>query len=209
MNSLKILVSSGNCYARHGMASVLRAAEQHTVLCGDGSAQELSRMVKEFGPDVVIADVSGRPQDWKTIAALAPVHRVLVVTDAAVEFGKAYPAWPQTEVLGCDGQPAEAMRWVENFARDGLGSSIPPLQLCKVDGVLVDAVTQPVSITPREREIMELVRQGCCNKRIARALSISITTVRTHRYKMMAKLDLHNAVEIARYAERFGNTVSN
>lgn len=209
MNSLKILVSSGNSYARHGMASVLQAAGQYVVFCGDGSAQELSRLVSDYEPDVLIADVSGRPHDWTTIAALTPVHRVLVVTDTASEFGKAYPAWPSTEVLGCDGQPAEAIRWIENFTREGRGGNIPPLRFSGGKCIGAGTAGQSVSITPREREIMELVRQGCCNKRIARALSISITTVRTHRYKMMAKLGLHNAVEIARYAERLGTPVSN
>jgi DNA-binding NarL/FixJ family response regulator len=55
-------------------------------------------------------------------------------------------------------------------------------------------------ITPREKQVMELIGQGCCNKKIAKALNISVTTVRTHRQKLMAKLGLHNAVEVARFA---------
>ena len=202
MNPLKILVSTGNSYARHGIGLLLRNTAEHTVMCGDGSFDELSRLVSDGKPDLVIADVSGRRQDWKMVAALAPAHRVLVIVDSVNEFGKAYPAWPLTEVLGCDGHPGEILRWIEGFLREGR-SGLAPLRIQPTDGAGLEASAQPVSITPREREIMELVREGCCNKRIAKALSISITTVRTHRYKMMTKLGLHNAVEIARYAERF------
>lgn len=202
MNPLKILVSTGNSYARHGIGLLLRNTAEHTVLCGNGSLEDLARLVRDGKPDLVIADVSGRPQDWKVVAALAPAHRVLVIVDSVQNFGKAHPAWPLTEVLGCDGHPGEILRWIEGFVQEGR-SGLAPLRLQPVNEARLEAPAQPVSITPREREIMELVRQGCCNKRIAKALSISITTVRTHRYKMMTKLGLHNAVEIARYAERF------
>ncbi|MBV7539798.1 response regulator transcription factor [Acidovorax sp. sic0104] len=202
MNPLKILVSTSNSYARHGIGQLLRNTAEHMVLCGNGSWEELSRLVRDGKPDLVIADVSGRPQDWKMVASLAPAHRVLVIVDSVRAFGNAYPDWPLTEVLGCDGHPGEILRWIEVFEQEGR-LRLEPLRLQLVDETGVEAPAQPVSITPREREIMELVRQGCCNKRIAKALSISITTVRTHRYKMMTKLGLHNAVEIARYAERF------
>lgn len=207
MNSLKILVSTGNSYARHGIGLMLGNMAEHSVFCGDGSWEDLSRLVNECTPDLVIADVSGRRQDWKMVTGLAPAHRVLVIADSAAEFGKAYPVWPQAAVLGCDGHPAEILRWIENFVRDGR-SGAAPLQYRPVEGIRLERPEPSVSITPREREIMELVRQGCCNKRIARALSISITTVRTHRYKMMTKLGLHNAVEIARYAEKLGTQLA-
>ena len=208
MNSLKILISAGNSYARHGIGLVLKSASEHTVVFADGSREDIARLVGEIQPDLLIADVSGRRQDWKVIAALAPVQRVLVITDSAVEFRKANPAWTDAEILGCDGHPAEILRWIEDFVRSER-SSCKPLQFLPTADIFYDSPAQSISITPREREIMELVRQGCCNKRIARALSISITTVRTHRYKMMAKLGLHNAVEIARYAERLGSPLAN
>lgn len=202
MSSLKILVVSGNAYARHGLVLTLRASADCVVFSSDSTPQELSRWVNECHPDLVIADLSGSRRDWKTIARLSPTLRVLVITDTVVEFAKANPGWPQDGLIGCAGQPSDALRWVDRFCNESRASKCASLNFTTLKSDLENEDKPDISITPREREIMELVRQGCCNKRIARALSISITTVRTHRYKMMAKLDLHNAVEIARYAER-------
>ncbi len=55
------------------------------------------------------------------------------------------------------------------------------------------------SLTERERQVLELVVEGKSNKEIARALVISPKTVSVHRSNIMAKLGVHNSVELVRY----------
>ena len=57
-------------------------------------------------------------------------------------------------------------------------------------------------LTPREREILDLVAAGRSTKEIARALDVSPRTVETHRANLMQKLGLHNTAEIVLYAVR-------
>jgi DNA-binding NarL/FixJ family response regulator len=59
-------------------------------------------------------------------------------------------------------------------------------------------------LTPRETEITKLIAEGNTNKQIADALVISEKTVDRHRTNIMRKLDLHDRVELARYAIRNG-----
>ena len=60
------------------------------------------------------------------------------------------------------------------------------------------------SLSEREREIFQLVAEGHSNKDIAELLSLSPTTVETHRAHILQKLDVHNTAELVLYAVRRG-----
>jgi DNA-binding NarL/FixJ family response regulator len=57
-------------------------------------------------------------------------------------------------------------------------------------------------LTPREREILQLLAEGKGNKEIAEFLQISVKTAETHRANIMLKLDFHSITELVRYAVR-------
>ncbi len=59
-------------------------------------------------------------------------------------------------------------------------------------------------LTNREREILKLIAEGHTNQEIAELLVLSVATVQTHRAHIMAKLGLHNPVELIKYAIRRG-----
>jgi len=61
-------------------------------------------------------------------------------------------------------------------------------------------------LTPREREILQLIAEGRDTKQIASRLHVSTKTVETHRRKIMEKLDLHSIAELTKYAIREGLT---
>lgn len=80
-----------------------------------------------------------------------------------------------------------------------------------VSGLLRNVVANPsVSttsrdfLTPREREILQLVAESFSTKEIAQKLNISVKTVDNHRTNLMRKLDLHNVASITRYAMQIG-----
>lgn len=64
---------------------------------------------------------------------------------------------------------------------------------------------RPVSVTPREQEVLELIWIGFKNKEIGQCLKISIKTVETHRAHMMAKLRVSNTAQLLRKAMQGGN----
>jgi len=59
-------------------------------------------------------------------------------------------------------------------------------------------------LTPRQREVLTLIAQGCSTKDIARTLNISVKTVETHRAQLMERLDIHDVAGLVRYAIRTG-----
>jgi two-component system, NarL family, response regulator NreC len=55
-------------------------------------------------------------------------------------------------------------------------------------------------LSPREREVLQLIAEGYSNRQISEIMSISIKTVQTHRMNLMAKLDLHDRADLIKYA---------
>lgn len=62
----------------------------------------------------------------------------------------------------------------------------------------------PDTLTPREREVLQLVAEGRSNKEISTTLGLSIRTAENHRHNIMRKLDAHNAADLTRAAFRLG-----
>ncbi|SEA39492.1 two component transcriptional regulator, LuxR family [Desulfuromusa kysingii] len=67
-----------------------------------------------------------------------------------------------------------------------------------------EKTTSPLS--PREREVVQLIAEGQTSKQIAEALNVSTKTIETHRAQVMRKLNVHNLVELTKYAIREGLT---
>jgi DNA-binding NarL/FixJ family response regulator len=59
-------------------------------------------------------------------------------------------------------------------------------------------------LTPREREVIQLLAEGKTTKEVATALNLSVKTAETHRTNLMRKLDLHSVVDVTLYAVRNG-----
>ena len=75
-----------------------------------------------------------------------------------------------------------------------------------VDGLSSDSSTSAAELTPREREVLQLLAEGKSTKEIAGIISISVKTVETHRKHIMDKLGLHSVAELTKYALRHGLT---
>jgi DNA-binding NarL/FixJ family response regulator len=81
------------------------------------------------------------------------------------------------------------------------------------DAVLSDVSSTPPGakgpspgdqLTPREREMLQMIGEGYTNSKMAEALGISVKTVERHRTNLMAKLNAHNLVELIRVAMKHG-----
>ena len=60
------------------------------------------------------------------------------------------------------------------------------------------------TLTPRQREILQLIAEGKSTKEIASVLDVSVKTVETHRAQLMERLDIHDVAALVRYAIRTG-----
>ncbi len=62
------------------------------------------------------------------------------------------------------------------------------------------------SLSPRERQVLQQIAEGCSSKDIGKKLSLSVKTIETHRARLMRKLDLHSIAALTKFALREGIT---
>jgi DNA-binding CsgD family transcriptional regulator len=73
-----------------------------------------------------------------------------------------------------------------------------------VDAYRAKTDLPPDPLTPREREVLQLVAEGRTSKEAASVLGVSIKTAESHRTRIMTKLDIHETAGLVRYAIRRG-----
>ncbi|MGD8239997.1 MAG: response regulator transcription factor [Armatimonadota bacterium] len=213
MGEVKVVVADDHTIVRQGLCSILNAHPDVEVVGEASDGREAVRLVDELQPDIVIMDIA-MPQlngleATRQIASRHPDVRVLVLSmytdiehvvhalqagacgyvrkeDADAELIDAIQSARLTEPYLSPATDGEAVR--EHLAR-----------AAKQDG---DDVYDP--LTPREREVLQLVAEGHPNKQIARILSIAVRTVEEHRAHIMRKLELTDQAGLVRYAIRRG-----
>ncbi|HXG97676.1 MAG TPA: response regulator transcription factor, partial [Gemmatimonadales bacterium] len=100
---------------------------------------------------------------------------------------------------GCD----ELVHAIEEV-RDGRLYVSPGASQAIVDACATPAVKDGTNLTPRERQVLQLVGEGKSTKQIAEVLHISVKTAEFHRGRLMKKLDVHDTANLVRYAIREG-----
>jgi DNA-binding NarL/FixJ family response regulator len=207
-----ILLADDHPLVRRGLRNLLEAQPDFSV-CGEAAdGQEAVRLAGEARPDVAILDMAmpgmNGLEATRRIRAASPRTQVLIVSmmdsDEAVrraaEAGaRGYVLKSDCERALLDAVSALAMRrpWFNGAA----GSAILGAFLGGT-GARDGGEHEP--LTPREREVAQLVAEGLSNKHISRRLEISVKTVETHRSSLMRKIGARSAVEVARYATRNG-----
>lgn len=160
-------------------------------------------------PDVVVCEISLPDLDGleatRRLVATDPEVRVVILSmhDDPSHVQAAFRAGARAYVVK-QASPEELLTAIQEVLRGRCFLS--PAVIAS----LIHAVEQQGSrssgsrmellLTPREREVLDLLAQGLTNSRIADRLSVSIATVRTHLSHLYAKLDCDSRVELALYA---------
>jgi DNA-binding NarL/FixJ family response regulator len=163
-------------------------------------------------PDVAIVDI-GMPclnglEATRQIVKKAPRTRVLVLTmhDTNPLIQQVVKAGARGYVLKSD-VASDLVSAVDALCRDQtfFTSKVSQIILDRYVGKSEDAENLPDAdspLTPREREVVQLLAEGKSSKEVASVLGISVKTAETHRINLMRKLDCHSVAEVVRYAVR-------
>ena len=213
MGRLRLLIGDDHTLMRHGLRKILEERQDWEVVAEAGDGRAAVQQTLELEPDVAVLDI-GMPllngiEATRQIVRRKPHVRVLILSMHADE---AYVT--QAVTAGASGyvlKDSAGADLVGAIAAVAAGKSFfsPP-----VARVLLDDYTRRLSekgisdrydsLSEREREIFQLVAEGHSTKEIAAMLSVSPTTVETHRAHIMQKLDVHNTAELVLYAVRRG-----
>ena len=210
MRQVRILVADDHVLLRRGIRTLLESHPGWTV-CGEASnGREAVDQAKELHPDIVVLDIT-MPQlngvdATPLILKAAPETKVLILTmHSAHEITqRAVRAGARGYILKSDTErdliaAVEALMEDQTFYTGSVSEMI--LESLSSDGT--PAAAEPMArVTPREREIIQLLVEGKSNKEVANQLGISVRTVESHRATIIRKLHCHSFSELVRYAIR-------
>ena len=205
MSKPRVLLADDHRIVAEGLKSLLAEEFELAGMVEDGRA--LVKAARELRPDVIVADIS--MPHLNGIEALAllkqdnPTVRVVFLT---MHRDTAYAR--RALAVGAAGfvlkhsAPAELVLALR-AALQGRTFITPDLaaELVRTAGQAADPVA---AITPRQREILELLAEGKSAKEIASALGLSARTVEDHKYRLMESLGIDNSAELIRFAIRHG-----
>lgn len=172
-----------------------------------GNGQEAIALCAELQPDVVLMDISmpvmNGLEATRVLSEQAPAVRVLILSmhDNREYMVQLIQAGAKGYILK-DVTAAEMVKAVETVYHGGtyFSASASQTLFSSFDTPTAGEPQVDPQLTQRERTVLKLLAEGNNNKEIARLLSISVRTVETHRQNIKAKLDIHTAAGLTRYA---------
>ncbi|MEH7494785.1 response regulator transcription factor [Neobacillus niacini] len=211
MKQYKVVIADDHPLAREGIRSVLEFDDSFFIIGEAADGHEAIELCKELQPDLLLLDINmPRLNGLETVRKIRMgyphIHVVmLTVSDdvkdlfTAIQFGAQGYLLKNMEpddwieyLHALLGNHTEVSRKIANrlFHRFRIGSTADE--------------PSPVSLTPRECEILARVASGETNKQIAQRLVIAENTVKNHIKNLLEKLQLDNRVQLAAYAVRHG-----
>jgi DNA-binding NarL/FixJ family response regulator len=212
MLQLRILVADDHEVVRLGLRALLESHLQWKV-CGEArTGREAVQKAKQLNPHVVVMDI-GMPElngleATRQILKAAPKTEVLILTihESDQVVREVLDAGARGYVLKSDAA-RELVAAVECLGEHKPFFSHRASELilrCVLERPSESPTheTTPILLTPREREVFQLLSEGKSNKEVAVSLSISSKTVEVHRANVMRKLGLHSITDLVHYAIR-------
>ena len=211
MSALRILLADDHTMVRQGLRKVLEERPEWQVVAEAGDGHEAVRLAELHKPNVAVLDVAmpllNGIEATRRIAKRVPHTRILVLSMYSDEaYVTQMMKAGATGYLLKDSAGVDLLEAVQAVAQ-GKSYFSPAVARLMLDDYARQRGTDDdryESLSDREREIFQLIAEGKANKEIAALLFISLSTVETHRARIMEKLDLHSAAEIVLHAVRRG-----
>jgi DNA-binding NarL/FixJ family response regulator len=212
MEALRLLVADDHEIVRTGLRSLLETQPGWQVTAEASDGREAVEKAKELKPDVAVLDLSmpslngleAARQMLKNDARAKIV--ILTAFDSDAMIREVLDAGARGFVLKADA--SRDLVTAVNAVRSNKTFFTPKVAQMVLDGYLdkkprkQDPDAPRSRLTPRQREIVQLLAEGKSSKEVAVALGLSVKTAETHRANIMRRLDCHSVSELVRYAVR-------
>ncbi len=205
--SHRILLADDHAIVLNGIKHIL-VREGFVVVGEVSNGRDAVEMTKKLLPDVAILDFAmpllNGIDAARQIRQASPRTKTLLLTMHADEpyVLRALRAGINGYVLKAQGAP-DLVEAIRSIVHGGLYLS-PQISESVVKAALIQNEREPDPLTPKEREILQLIAEGKSNKQISQKLGMSVKTVDSHRRNLMVKLNIHETAGLVRYAIRTG-----
>jgi DNA-binding NarL/FixJ family response regulator len=211
VTAIRVLIADDHKLFRAGIRALLQRLEGIEVVAEADDGREALRLVEAHRPDVVLLDVlmpnlNGLDAAARIVAAFPRTRVVMLSMNADEDSVLCTLRSGAVGYLVKTADPAElelAIRAVargEKFLSSAISKHVVAACLRRTDR----EQTSLERLTPRQREVLQLVAEGHTTKEIAKKLGISPKTAESYRSEVMKTLDIHDTASLTRYAIRKG-----
>ena len=212
---MRVLLADDHHLVRAGIRALLQSLPEVEIVAEAGNGQDALTALVRTKPDIALIDISMPGLNGLELAARVsrevPETRIVILS---VHGDASHVA--QALRVGAKGYlvkdaAADELPILLRSVMRGETYLSPSISRHVVDGFLERSSGLPPEstdasalLTPRQREILQLVAEGRSTKEIATLLELSVKTVETHRAQIMERLDIHDLAGLVRYAVRAG-----
>jgi len=210
--TLKILIADDHTIVREGLRVLIEKEDDMTVTAEAATGAEAIRLARDCCPDVIVMDISMPDVNGidATRSIMAESTKVRVVA-LSMESDRRFVV----EVLkaGANGYVLKDSAFGELATAIRAVAAGETYLAPRITNVLIKEYLQRIpdevsatyeTLSPREREILQLIAGGSNAKEIAFSFGVSVKTVENQRHSIMKKLDLFSVAELTKYAVRQG-----
>jgi two-component system response regulator NreC len=212
--TVRILLADDHKIVRDGLRALLENQPGMTVVAEADNGRATVRLARDLLPDLVIMDI-GMPDLNGIDATRQIINELPGVKVIALSMHSDRRFVVQMFRVGASGYLLkdcafeELIRAVQAVLKDQVYLS-PAVAGPVVEDYIhhlaaADDAESP-ALSPREREVLQLLAEGKSTREVAALLCVSIKTVETHRQQIMGKLNIHSVAELIKYAIREGLT---
>lgn len=208
---MKVILADDHHLVRSGIRALLESITGVLVVAEAGDGREALELIERHHPDIALLDITMPGLNGLEVAARvresSPRTRVIVLS---MHAGETYVAQAlRAGVAGYllkDSAASDLQAALEAVGRGGTFLS-PSISQQVVSSYLRGELpsADPLGgLSPRQREVLQLIAEGRSTKEIAADLELSIKTVETHRAQIMERLGIHDVPGLVRFAIRSG-----
>ena len=207
----RVLLVDDHALVRAGIRALLESLPGVEVVGETGDGLEAVQLARELAPDAILLDITLPGLNGLEVATrvtrLGAGTRVLMLSmHASPEYAARAFAAGAAGYLNKDSAFDELAAALEviGAGRRYLCRAIDAAQVAELERLAATGSSGLDRLTPRQRQILQLVAEGLGTRQIAERLFLSVKTVETHRGQIMQRLDIHDVPGLVRFAIRHG-----